>query len=409
MNGEPQGARTACARCGGPLAAGRCAACDVKAESGVVRREFFVIVILGLVLVFGFVLTRAVSRANDELRRRDAAEWFTAGEQDLAAGRAASAVIALRHAVAIDRDNGHYRLALGRALVTARQDGAARQVLVGIRELAPEDPEVNLQLARLEARQGEMPAAIRYFQSALHGTWGADQQDLRRRARVELVRYLLAHDERARALSELLILDGNLPDEVPRHLEAGELFLGAGDAGRALEHFRSALGHESGNRQALAGAGEAAFEVGDYAAARRFLLAARPDPGDARAGRLNELREVADLVLDRDPLRPRLPVRDRRARLTAGVTQARTRLDACVGHSPAPSATRQAALDALRAELDALHATPAGKGRDGSVEAIEAGLNLIYRIERETAECGPPSSLDRALLLIAKRHEIDQP
>ena len=139
-----------CARCGGPLADGHCHACDRRSESTFVHREIVVLVVLCTLVAVGFVFTRAAAGANRALRLRDATAWYEAGERYLAGGQTQSAIRALRRATAINRDNRTYRLALAAALAADRQDDAARQVLLGVRELTPEDPEVNVQLARLE-------------------------------------------------------------------------------------------------------------------------------------------------------------------------------------------------------------------------------------------------------------------
>jgi tetratricopeptide (TPR) repeat protein len=392
-----------CVHCGGPVLSRRCSACELSAESRFVHRELVVLVVLVGVVVAGFMLTRAAARENQELRRQDSRVWFAAGERELQAGRSEAAVTALRRAIAVERDNRRYRLALAAALLTARQDDAARQVLIGVRRSSPENPDVNLQLARLERRHGAMESTIRYYQGALHGTWDTDRQNRRREVRVELVRYLLAHDQRARALSELLILTGNLPDELAPHLEAGTLLQEAGDSGRALDQFQRALQLDSTSRSALVGAGEAAFELGDYAAARRFFDGANPAP----SARLNQLREVADLVLERDPLRPGLPLRDRRQRWVSSVAHAKQRLAACLSDSTQRTPSQRSALESLQPEIGELEAD-LRRGRDSSLDSIQAGLSLIYRIERQTMECHPRSPLDRALLLIAQRHEIDR-
>ena len=219
-----------CARCGGPLAGGHCQACDRTSESTFVHREIVVLVALCALVVVGFVLTRVAAAANRAHRLRDAATWYHTGEQRLASGQTELAVQALRRATAINRDSRPYRLALAGALAAGGQDDGARQVLVGVRESTPEDPEVNVQLARLEARHNNLAETVRYYQNAVYGSWDVDQGDARRQVRIELIRYLLAHEQRARALSELLVLTGNLPDDVTSQAEAGRLFLEAGGA-----------------------------------------------------------------------------------------------------------------------------------------------------------------------------------
>jgi hypothetical protein len=39
------------------------------------------------------------------------------------------------------------------------------------------------------------------------------------------------------------------------------------------------------------------------------------------------------------------------------------------------------------------------------IDALDDGVELIARIEAETAACGLPTALDRALVLIGQRHE----
>jgi tetratricopeptide (TPR) repeat protein len=318
----------------------------------------------------------------------------------VAGGQTEPAIRALRRATAIDRDNRTYRLALAAALAADRQDDAARQVLLGVRQLTPEDPAVNVQLARLEARHDDLTGTVRYYQNAVHGSWNGDELDARRAVRIELIRYLLTHEQRGRALSELLVLSGNLPDDVQSQTEAGQLFLDAGEPRRGLDRFRQALRIDPKNAMALAGAGEAAFETGDYTSAQRYLGAV-----DSPSARVSELRSVTDLVLTRDPLRRGLSLRQRQDRVMAGFRRALAALDDCVARHPSASSS----FAALRAEAGALEPELALERLRRTPESTDSALTLIYRIEQQTAEtCGQGSPFDRALLLIGRRHEADR-
>ncbi len=391
---------TSCASCGGPLVGGQCQACDRTTESTFVHREIVVLVVLCALVAVGFVLTRAAAGANRVHRLHDAAAWYDAGKLHLAGGQTESAIKALRRATAINRDNQAYRLALAGALAAGGQDDAARQVLLGVRESTPEDAEVNLQLARLEARHDDVTGTIRYYQNAVYGSWGADQVDARRRVLIELIRYLLAHEQRGRALSELLVLTANLPDDVTSQTMAGQLFLDAGEARRGLERFRQALRLDPMNARALAGAGEAAFEEGDYVNAQRYLRAV-----ESPSARLSELRAVTDLVLTRDPLRPGLSLSQRQERVMAGFRRAADALDACVARQPVANN----AFESLRAEARTLEPELALGRLRRTPESIDTALNLIYRMEQQRLEtCGEGSAFDRALLLIGRRHEADR-
>jgi tetratricopeptide (TPR) repeat protein len=365
-----------------------------------VHREILVLVVLCALVVVGFVLTRAAAGANRALRLGDAAAWYATGEHQLANGETESAIRALRRATAINRDNRAYRLALAAALAADRQDDAARQVLLGVRELTPEDPEVNVQLARLEARHDDLTGTVRYYQSAVYGSWSGDQLDARRAVRIELIRYLLVHEQRGRALSELLVLSGNLPDDVKSQTEAGQLFLDAGEPRRGLDRFRQALRIDPENAAAIAGAGEAAFEAGDYTSARRYLRTV-----DSPSAHVSDLRSVTDLVLTRDPLRPGLSLRQQGDRVMAGFRRALEALDDCVTKRPAANDS----FDSLRAEAGALEPKMTPERLRRTPESIDAALNLIYRIEQQTVDtCGQGSAFDRALLLIGRRHEVDR-
>ncbi len=290
---------TTCDGCGGPLVDGHCDRCERSVDVAFIHREIVTLILLTAVVVAGFFLTRAVAHANRDLRQRDASAWYDRGERDLASGHTEVAITALRRATAIDRGQRPYQFALAGALAAAGQDDAARQVLLGIREASPEDPEINLRLARLDARSNNLTGAVRYYQNALYGVWSGEQETVRRHVRIELIQYLLAHGQHGRALSELLVLSANLPDDVASQTQAGRLYLSAGEPRRALEHFQRALDAEPKNQVAVIGAGQAAFEEGDYANAQRYL---RSTP---RSAAVSQTREITDLGTDAGSASPR--------------------------------------------------------------------------------------------------------
>lgn len=398
-------AAATCPTCRTPLIDGRCPSCDEGGRFRLVHREIVLLLILSGIAVAGFVLTHAAAVSARELRLQDAAAWFTAGHQALAEGHTDQAINALRRATAIDRDNREYELTLAAALSAANHVDETRQVLLRLRESEPEDPEVNIQLARLEARESRVTDAVRYYQNALYGRWNPDAFDARRQLRIEMIRYLLAHGDQARALSETLVLTGNLPEDPRWQTTAGQLFMEAGDAPRALEHFRRVLALDPDNSAALAGAGRAAFSLGDYETAVRYLRSAPAADHDVAS----ELR-LARLVLSSDPLAPRLPLIQRRSRLLDDLTHVRARLDACRTRLSATNAGAPDSLASASAALDALEPALDMTQLREAPEAIDAGLSLIARIEHQTAKpCGTPDELDDALIRIGRRHNSEQP
>ena len=371
-----------------------------EAESRFVQREVVLLIALAVAALGVFQLTRMVANREHRATARDAAAWYDIGVRQLQQGHVDDAVSSLRHATTRDRENRTYGTALARALVGAGRRDDARLALLDLRESAPEDPQINVELARLAAGREDMTDAARYYRSALYGMWDADRSDARVRLHVEFIRLLLDHHQAAGALAELLALVPNLPNHAASYVETGQLLLSAGDAARAREQFVRALGLEPHNREALAGAGEAAFASGDYPAARAYLR----DVADA-SPRLSGLRTLSGLVVTSDPLAPRLTLAERQQRLVAAFAQAVRRADECRASTVAPSPAAAARLDATRREADAFAPTLRPTARRASSDAIETGTDLVYRLEQTAADaCGPPVGLDEALLINGRRH-----
>jgi tetratricopeptide (TPR) repeat protein len=369
-----------------------------------VHREILVLASLAAVAVVAFIVTRDFAKSNDRMRRQDAAVWFEVGQRALAGGRPTEALTALRRAVSKDLGNTRFQVALAAALSTTREDDAARQVLIGLRAVVPEDADVNTELARLEARQGNLPEARRYYQSALNALWSVAQSDSRRVLRLELIHMLLDHGEKSRALSEILLLSANMPDTSAAHLETARLFVAAADPGHALEQFARALTLDPLNGPAQVGAGESAFALGDYPRARRYLTAA---PRDAEP--VSELRALTDLVLTNDPMAPRLSAEERTRRLLIVVEHARQRVAACVA-TPSSDPAARAGLEALQRQVEAFEPTLSPRAVREQADIIESGLELALRMEQQTEQgCAPIAARDRALLLIAHAHRIGEP
>jgi tetratricopeptide (TPR) repeat protein len=378
------------------LVAGRCLSCDARRWSRFVHRELVLLTVLVGVTIAAFFATRAIADSNEALRRRQAAAWFEAAQSP--DGNPGQAVAGLRRAVSKAPENKQYRLALADALVNAGLDEEATRVLLALRESQPEDPDTNLQLARIEAGGADADATRRYYQNAVAGLWRPEQAEARRRVRIELIEFLLAHEERARALSELLALGANLPDDATAQTQAGRMFLAAGDPRLALDHFAHAIRLDADDADAIAGAGEAAFQLGDYDRALRYLNSGRGE--NARAA---ELHELAQLVLGNDPLAPRLATDERHRRLAVVFQHAVQRLDTCPSD---PSDQSSVTLEPVRTEARAFQSALGLPRSRQPRNLIDDGVDLVYRIERAVEQsCGtPPMPFDRAILLIGRRH-----
>jgi tetratricopeptide (TPR) repeat protein len=340
-----------------------------------------------------FMVTRAVASSNREMAFRDAAEWYGRGEQAFAAGHLEEAIDDLRRASARDRGNAVYIRSLARALSEHHDDEAARNLLLTLRESSPDDVQLNIDLARLAARRHDTTEASRFYHNALYAPWPVDGTDERRRIRLELIQFLLDHNQRGRAEAELLAAASDLPYTAQLHLQIAQLFAKAGDDIRALEHFQQAL-EAAPSDGALAGAGLSAFRLGQYSKAAGYLRRVN----DA-AGELIEARDVVEHVLADDPLAPRIGSVERRQRLTSDLSYVGERLTAC-GAAPLGGWTTN--NDTLQRESEAflqqLRQSPLLEQ-----DTIESGLELLNRAEQQLAKsCGPATARDRALLLIVR-------
>lgn len=371
----------------------------VEERSSFIHQEVVKLSLLIGLAIVAFFVTRAIAENNRATMVRDAAEWYGRGERALSSGDAASAVEAFRRASVVKRADRQYGLALARSLVATQQLDAARSALLALREPEPEDPEINLELARIDARRHDLTNAERYYHNALYAPWPPEQTSARRLVRLELIRLLLASGQSGRAESELVALAADLPDDLPIHLEVGDLFIAVGNHRRALDQFQAALRLSPLNGSALAGAGRAAFEVGDYPLAQRYLHEASNDPND-----LSETRDLVDLVLSQDPLAARIGSAARRGRLLAALSHVEQRLTSCI--RPQADGTPATRFPDLR---DEAHEFSATVKRTGMLEndTIENSLDLIDRAVRAaTTACPPVEKLDRALMLIAERHGV---
>jgi tetratricopeptide (TPR) repeat protein len=385
----------------GSLASANSSASDTTERATLIHRETLQLTLLVAIAIAAFFLTRAVAVSNHEMSFRDAGEWYQRGQRQLAAGDVDGAIDSFRRATVKNRNERGSVLALASALARKGLDGEARGALLALREAAPDDAEINVQLARLSAERQDVDEALRYYHNALYSPWSSEHTDARRHLRLELARFLLAHNQNSRALSELLVSTTDLEDTPADHVELARLFAQVGDTRHALDQFEAALRLDKANGDALAGAGGAAFGLGDYAMAIRYLRAAPP-----QADHVSETLEVVELVLSSDPLASRLVTAERRRRLLADVEYVEERLSACAGQPGSGEPTTDQA-DLLR-EAESLEQELQPHAVEAS-DMIETGVDLIYRIARTIAQrCPPPSPLNQALILIGQRHGADQ-
>ena len=364
-------------------------------------------VVLTIVLfaVTHFV-TRAYERRQDALARR----WFAQGQAELHTASVVAAIADLRTALAYSKENYQYRLTLAQALAAAGHTRQARAYLLALWDQQPGNGTVNLQLGRLAAREGNLNDAMRYFHGAIYGVWDNDPAAQRRSARLELIQFLLRENARPEAQSELIALAADLPDNIAVITQVAGLMMRAGEAQRALDLYNKALSLDSRNAVALAGAGQAAFVLTRYRDAQQYLRRAVPHlPKDAPAV---SLLETVNLVLERDPFRPRLSREEQSRRLSSLARQVQDRLQGCA-QARGEEFDRTPPQTDLQKDYADLHAllpqlTPRELRRNS--DRPDTAMDLMVGIEeRLSQQCGPPDPADQALLLIARQREGTQP
>ena len=360
---------------------------DPHSDPSRYHRELVQITALALCAALAFWLTTAAHAYARQQNLHDADQWYRRGEQALMAGDSAGAVDALRRAVARNRADRRYALALAHAFVSAGDPDAAERVLLSLRDTTPEDVDVNLALARLNAARGAAEDAVRYFRSALYAPAAAADVELRRSTRLELIRYLLASNDRGRALVELLAAANDSPNDPTSALELGRLFVDAGEDRRALDQFQIALRGAPQNADALTAAGAAAFRLARYQEAQQYLAAAPP------TGPNLERLHVTTGVLTLDPSAPRLSTSERRTRLLSGLEAVESRLTTC----PPTAETNAEVRDVRMFSADLRRRVRVDS------EIIDNGMDLIGRGEHAAASCRQESPTDRALGLIIDR------
>jgi tetratricopeptide (TPR) repeat protein len=388
---------------------------SAESLSPYLRREPLMLAVLtGLTIVL-FLAVGGLSRLYHAQQASLAERWAGRGVGDLNAGRYKVAITDFRTALLYDRDNGAYQLSLAQALLgLGRTDStdSAYAYLINLWAREPENGVVNLELARIAVGRNETDRALRFYHNAIYATWPGNQEIERRRARLELIDYLLRNNARTQAESELIALEANAGADAAQQTQLGGLFLRVGDNARALAAFDSSLKLERKNPEAEAGAGRAELALGQYVDARRYLEeAVAAAPADTSSVNLLKITESA---IEMDPFRPQISERERDQIVMSAFATAADRLKTCPA-SAAPAAvpgkkpaagSPGTAWQQLAGQWAALNPQVTTKALSDNPGLVNTAMNLTFEIEHTAdAQCGPGTDADQALLLVAGRHE----
>jgi Flp pilus assembly protein TadD len=374
--------------------------------------------------------------------------WLDRGEQAMRDGKPQAAIDALSSALAFAPSDRNTEIKLAEALASAGRIQEATVYFNALLESQQGSGLINLQLARLAARQGNVSQAIEDYQKAIYGNWEGDGYVRRRDVRFELIGFLIDHQMLDQARSGLLVASGNAPeDDISIQLEIARKMEQAQDPGDALHVYRTILRRHPSLREALEGAGRTAFRTGRYLEAKHYLGRALEGPGSEQEPRAsleesrNDLDEATRLLL----LYPssRLSLSERGGRILTDRKLAMARLAQCTQNRPQAAATASSpaapatgsakpnplqslesrfarhpsgapanqgaaapAVDPLQSLAERWKQLPAKislRDLENDPDLAQTQIQLIYDTETITQQvCGAPAGDDALLLRIAQ-------
>jgi tetratricopeptide (TPR) repeat protein len=362
------------------------------------QREVALLIVLCVVSAITFAGTQRLAAWSRHRRAAAAAQWYAEGVRLTSAGQTEKGTASLREAVALERQNPTFVLALARALADGSRHDEAKQLLLQLRQNQPDDVEINLRLARIAAATRDDAGAVRYYNYAMYGLARVGGDFDRRSIRSELIQYLLDRGDSQEASTQLEALTRELPDTAGAHLEAGRLADRAGETSLAFQQYMQAGRRDEKNAEAAAGAGRTAYELRDFKSAVREIERAIA-LGATMPGLPSQL-EVARLVISSDPLASGIGAAERTRRMQAGLAQAISRHQACT----AATGADPKAADPIRADLDRLRRLPRSAWLDPDV--LAGAVARVGDVEDDALTRCPDSigALDRAWLFIAELH-----
>ncbi|HKS97763.1 MAG TPA: hypothetical protein VJV74_16735 [Terriglobia bacterium] len=368
------------------------------------RRETLLL-LTGIVVALLFGVTGIAVKQFHARERELGQKWYQKGEAMLARNDPASAVTDFRTALFHAEGNPLYELRLAQALVVLGHETEARTYLMRLWQRNPADGAVNLELARLAVRTGNAPDVINYYHNAIDGVWPAGSNINRFALRRDLCEYLIDHGQRSQALAELMALSSQTPNDSFLLTQVASLFLKSEDYDSALNEFLRSLRLNRHQPAAWAGAGKAAYLMGDYRAARRYLAyAVAYNPQNRESAQMEAL---ASGVIEINPFDRRVPMVTRRRRAIVAFQAALARLKSCaaIRHDHPDVANPQTDPEKLYAVALKMKPQMTEASLRHNPDLLDSGMSLVFQMERAAASaCGPPPILlDQALLLIAQR------
>lgn len=360
-----------------------------------------------LLLLLGF--TAFINRLYHKKIHTLSDSWAALGDQSVKAGDLNGAISEYRNALVYSPNNAVYQFHLAQALAaTGKNDNEAQNYLLNLWAESPGSGEINLELARVASHKKDGYAeSLRYYHSAIDGEWTENPVSRRWEVRQELCEYLLRIGKIEQARVEVMALaDNTAADDSEHQLIVGQFLLRTQDWSRALGVFRPLASGDRASAEAIAGAGTAAFNLGQYAVARDYffkLPAERRNAADVTA-----MLAISHQVLAADPYLSGLSIKDRATRAENAVTTATARAQSCLAVNPhstpnGPVARAISQLQQNAAQFDRMQKDWNQHNLASFPDRLDDAMSLAFATESAAATaCGEPGGNDRALWLLGR-------
>jgi tetratricopeptide (TPR) repeat protein len=382
-----------------------------------------------LLIIGGFAGTHYFVNLHRVTEFSLANRWFTRGDEAMQAHLYKVAADDYRTALNYDQEDSEYRLRLAQALLAEDRLPEARAHLISLWDEEPANGEINLTLARLEAKRGNFAEAVRYYNNAINGVWEENPRQKRTAARFELAQYLMQNHKPGEARAVLLAALADLPTDPADQLLLGQFLLQLNEPAHAIQAYNALLAKNPDNAQGWLGEAQAYLALGTFDEAERASAkAVELDPNLQPAK--DELVLTRELLLLNPSMRG-LSLAERAHRVATAFDATLTRLSTCAaeqnidlaaplgtaaaGNTPAKTpAAPSEGTEPVPNELALLYTSGLEK-QSGATErallknpdALEPTMQYVFAVERATAPICPNMTVtDRALLLLAQ-HESE--
>lgn len=389
-----------CPECGMrlPAAGAACPRCAADLVSWRASRTL-VLTLCALLLVPMFTTTGVIVRLFHDKQAKIAVDWERAGNVNLETGHAQTAIEDFRNALLYSSNNSKLELELAEALTAQGQLAESENYLFNLRAADPDNALIDLQLARISARQGDVSAAVNFYHDAAFGEWPSDAHASQVAAREELIQFLLKNNRQDQARAEALSMAADNPADPEVLNEAAAYLIASGDSSNALDQYQHVLRLEPNNVTALIGAGNTALALYQFSEADRYF--SRAIQRGARTPDVEADRDLAATAAELDPFNPHLDSRERQQRILQIFAAAEQRANACMPGVLTNSPTLTADSKALAAARAALPPKLTLNVFNAHPEYADEALNWAFDLEKSAPSQCAGTLADRAIEALA--------